>query len=93
MEDGVKSVTYLFIGLTIGASSFAEARPNSLPPNTMSCLGFKRLQDGEWYAFASNKPFDFGSRKQITLQDTIIKPKTMVIDEVDLYAALEYKCR
>ncbi|HEX4158455.1 MAG TPA: hypothetical protein VHY79_08260 [Rhizomicrobium sp.] len=63
-----------------------------LPPNTIDCTDWTHNSDGSWSAHHNAKPFDIGSSKHITIQDSRIGPNAISAGGYDLATVLDEKC-
>src|ERR1700733_13835444 len=71
----------------------ASNRPQRIPSNTLSCMGFTKNSDGSWSAGHATQPFDVGNDKSITIRDQgPIVADWVDVGGVDLYALLNSKC-
>jgi hypothetical protein len=79
--------------ICISSASVVIAQPQpEIPPNTISCDGFKKMPNGEWFALPNNPPFDLGAAHQITIASSNVPPRGYRLGGYDLYTVLEAKC-
>ncbi len=88
------TVMVLFLAAASAAMA-GPARPvptKGLPPNTIDCADWTHNSDGSWSAHHNAKPFDLGSAKQITMQDTRIGHNSVSAGGYDVSTVLDEKC-
>ena len=75
------------------AKTHVSGKNAPIPPNTLSCKGFTRDEDGFWEAGDDTEPFDVGSDTNFVIRDQgPISRNWMSVGDVDLYALLTAKC-
>ncbi len=64
-----------------------------IPPNTLSCTGFTKNDDGTWQAGGDTQPFNIGNDTNVTVRDQgPISAGYLSPGGTDLYALLNAKC-
>ena len=82
----------LILAATPGNAPGVAKSAKGLPPNTIDCSDWTRNSDGSWTAHHNAKPFDVGSTKQMSIQDSRIGTKSISAGGYDLTDLLDEKC-
>ena len=83
-------VAILFVLAQSGV--IAVAQTPAPPPNSISCDGFTKLPNGDWYAKPSNPAFDVSIIKNMILRDSTFGVRAYNFNGYDLAVVLNQKC-
>jgi hypothetical protein len=77
---------------SIAGIAAGNAQNKPLPPNTLSCQGFSKLQNGDWHAAPNAQPFDVGNMTNMHITNLDIAPHAFNMGGTDLWQLIEQKC-
>ena len=86
-----RTVTILFLLAQSGVIAVAQT-PSSPPPNTISCDGFTKLPNGDWYAKPNNPPFGVSIMNNMILRNSTFGARAYTFNGYDLAVVLNQKC-
>jgi hypothetical protein len=84
--------TILFLLAQSGVIAVAQTPSSPPPPNTISCDGFTKLPNGDWYAKPNNPPFGVSIMNNMILRDSTFGARAYTFNGYDLAIVLNQKC-